>query len=411
VSGNRAGIRRERVLADGRESPPGRDIAHLDPSLEDAVRARPDDPRAWYLLGCALNRANRPGEALRSLDNALTLAPGHVDSALELGAALLALRSVAEAADAFEEVLAVNPLHGPALFSLGTVRYRQGRFPEAAALWRRAADVSPDPADALENLAVACQQLGLPDQERIVWREVLARCPDQPVALHKLSALGESPAPLRASDACVVHLFDAFACEFDSTLKALEYRGPELITGLVRNTFGEPAAVLDVLDAGCGTGLCGERLRPWAKRLVGVDLSGGMLVNARARDLYDELVRTEVSAYLAAHPAAFDVIVFCDSLNYFGDLEQVTTAASRALRPAGRLVFTLEAMDSSQGSPGYRIEPSGRYAHADEYIRFVIDQAGLRVADMGIDTLRSESGQPVTAWLVVAYKSGSCVPP
>jgi predicted TPR repeat methyltransferase len=371
-------------------------------TLEDAVRARPDDARAWYLLGCALNRANRPGEALQSLNNAVTLAPDHVDAVCELGMALLALRSLAEAGDAFEEVLATHPLHGSALFCLGAVRYRQGRFAEAAALWRRAADVSRDPIDALENLAVACQHLQLPDQECIVWREILVRCPDQPVALHKLAALGEGPAPLRASDACVARLFDAFACEFDSTLQALGYRGPELVANLVREVVGEPAAALDVLDAGCGTGLCGAWLRPWARRLVGIDLSSGMLAKARARDQYDELVQTEVSAYLAAHPAVFDVIVSCDTLNYSGALEQVTAAAGRALRPAGSLVFTLETLATPRHSAGYRLETSGRYSHTGDYIRCVIDQAGLRIEDMRTETLRLESGQPVTAWLVVA---------
>ena len=34
---------------------------------------------------------------------------------------------------------------------------------------------------------------------------------------------------------------------------------------------------LDVLDAGCGTGLCGPLVAPYARRLVGVDLSEAML--------------------------------------------------------------------------------------------------------------------------------------
>ena len=33
----------------------------------------------------------------------------------------------------------------------------------------------------------------------------------------------------------------------------------------------ERAKQLDVLDAGCGTGLCGPLLAPYARRLVGVD--------------------------------------------------------------------------------------------------------------------------------------------
>ena len=47
---------------------------------------------------------------------------------------------------------------------------------------------------------------------------------------------------------------------------------------------------LEVLDAGCGTGLAAPLLGPYARRLVGVDLSGAMLEQARALPQYDELV-------------------------------------------------------------------------------------------------------------------------
>ena len=39
--------------------------------------------------------------------------------------------------------------------------------------------------------------------------------------------------------------------------------------------------VLDVLDLGCGTGLCGPLLRPYARALAGVDLSPQMLERMR----------------------------------------------------------------------------------------------------------------------------------
>ena len=92
---------------------------------------------------------------------------------------------------------------------------------------------------------------------------------------------------------------------------------------------------LDVLDAGCGTGLCGPLLAPYARRLVGVDLSERMLDQARARDVYDELVKGELTEYLAASAGTFDAIVSADTLVYFGPLEAVAEAAERALRPGG----------------------------------------------------------------------------
>jgi predicted TPR repeat methyltransferase len=50
-------------------------------------------------------------------------------------------------------------------------------------------------------------------------------------------------------------------------------------------------------------------LKPFAARLVGVDLSAGMLAEAAKRELYDELVEAELGAYLTAHPSSFNIIV------------------------------------------------------------------------------------------------------
>lgn len=90
---------------------------------------------------------------------------------------------------------------------------------------------------------------------------------------------------------------------------------------------------LDMLDAGCGTDLCGPLLRAQARRLVGVDLSSGMVAKARARVGYDELVVAQLTAYLQVHSDAYDVVVSTDTLIYFGDLSPVFAAALGALRP------------------------------------------------------------------------------
>jgi SAM-dependent methyltransferase len=47
---------------------------------------------------------------------------------------------------------------------------------------------------------------------------------------------------------------------------------------------------LDVLDAGCGTGLCGPLVAPFARRLVGSTCPRACCDQARARNVYDELV-------------------------------------------------------------------------------------------------------------------------
>ena len=184
----------------------------------------------------------------------------------------------------------------------------------------------------------------------------------------------------------------------------LNYRAPALVLEAIRHACGEPTGTLSVLDAGCGTGICGPLLRPYAAHLTGVDLSRGMLDRAGGRGEYDDLVQGELTLYLAGHERQFDLIVSVDTLCYFGELEAVVTAAARALRPGGWFVFTLEAGDDD-AVEGYALQPHGRYNHAAGYVqRGVLGGAGFQVMSMGRDFLRSEGRQAVEG-LIVATQS------
>ena len=131
-----------------------------------------------------------------------------------------------------------------------------------------------------------------------------AQLPEAERALRRVSgALDGASAPYVAA------LFDEYAGSFDAALSRLDYRAPALVAAAVRDVIGErvqqqqqqqqPASLRSVLDAGCGTGLVGVELRPLATRLEGVDLSGGMLAQARARaGVYDALHQVELVEFL-----------------------------------------------------------------------------------------------------------------
>jgi predicted TPR repeat methyltransferase len=219
-----------------------------------------------------------------------------------------------------------------------------------------------------------------------------------------LAACSGQAAAERASDGFVRETFDGFAETFDQVLKNLDYRAPALTAQAVSEVAGPPAARLDVLDAGCGTGLCGERLKPYARRLVGVDLSRGMLDKAAERGLYDELVQAELAAFLASAAAAWDLVVSADTLVYFGDLRGVMAAAALALRPGGHLVFTAERAAEDQAPVGWGLNPHGRYSHSELYLRQVIGEAGLQLVQISPCQPRVESQKPVDGLLVVARR-------
>jgi predicted TPR repeat methyltransferase len=218
-----------------------------------------------------------------------------------------------------------------------------------------------------------------------------------------LAACTGRAVPARASDAFVAKTFDSFAASFESKLQRLYYRAPALVLEAVEDTGVRASKSIDVLDAGCGTGLCGPLLAPYARRMTGVDLSEGMLARAREKNVYDLLVRAELTDFLRSHHEAFDLIVSADTLVYFGDLKPVVSAVAGALRPRGHVAFTLEHAVGAPPRVDYRLEYHGRYSHAQPYVEALLAAAGLTTHVRRGD-LRMEGGVPVAGLIIRAAK-------
>ena len=398
----------------------------------------PDYPDAWHFRGVVVAQLDRVAEAETLIRKAVELSPDYPDAHNNLGNVLQQQGRVEEAAGAYERALALNPELADAHNNLGNTLARQKRYEDAAACYQRAVALRPDMADAHVNLAKAYEALErVPealteyrtavtlrpyhfdtyrrlgalfygwnriDEAAAVYRKWLSLEPESPVARHLLSACTGHEVPVRASDDTVRTMFKAFAESFDEVLARLEYRAPALVAQAAAEVMGPPEARLEILDAGCGTGLCGEHYKPFARRLVGVDLSLEMLQKAAVRKLYDDLILGELTAFVGAVAAAWDVVISADTLVYFGDLAPVMAAARRGLRPGGHLVFTVERAGESEAPSGFRINPHGRYSHTEAYVRGVLAAAKLEPLQMTPVHLRIELSKPVEGFLVVAAR-------
>jgi len=260
----------------------------------------------------------------------------------------------------------------------------------------------PAHAHRREAYGRALWAAGQHDRAVAFYRDWLDKEPGNAYAQHHLAAaLGETPE--RASDAYVEKVFDQFAASFDTQLATLKYRAPELVADAMAATLPAPAAQFDIADLGCGTGLCGPLLKPWARSLAGCDLSAGMLERAAPRRVYDELLKAELVQFLVERPAAFDVLVSADTLIYIGELAPMFAAAHAALRPGGTLVFTLEALDDADAAD-FRLTESGRYAHALPGLRKRLAAAGFAQPAVSSITPRMESARAVAGWLVAVRR-------
>jgi len=397
----------------------------------------PEHPDALHFLGILAHAQGRTEEALRLISRSIALVPDHAVFHNNLGNLMLANERFAEADRAYRAALALDKERPDTLHNYAVLLKALGLYGESERCLLRAIQIAPDfteacitlsslyarlgrseealeqsgkvlqrqPLDprAREIQSLAYVRLGCLEEAAAVFRDWLAVEPDNPRALHHLAACTGEGVPARASDAYVQSVFDAFSQRFDSRLAALEYRAPTLVGEAVAAVIGAAAAALTVLDAGCGTGLCAALLRPFAARLEGVDLSAGMLEQARARGLYDALQQAELTAFMQAHPQHYDLVVSADTLVYFGALNEAIRAAAGALRPGGHLCFTVEALAQEETSP-YRLCHHGRYAHAEGYVTTALGAAGLELVTLARESLRYEAGEPVAGWLVLARK-------
>lgn len=362
--------------------------------------AQDADVASWHNnLGNVFLEEGRFEEAVVAYALCSALDADNLEVLNNLGVLLRRLNRKEEAEVSLKKAILRDPTFGDAHANLATLYTTMERMTEAFSHFADALALKPADANTRRLLVIALGKAGRLEEGRKHCLEWLALEPDDPKAQHFLAAYGGTDVPERASDQFVVDEFDGFANSFDAKLASLEYRAPQLVGEVVATLLGQSKKEFRILDAGCGTGLCAPFLHPFAKELVGVDLSPNMLSRAYDRHLYEELVQTELVAYMVACDKVFDVVVSADTLCYFGKLSHAFAAVKKVLRPGGQWVFTVEA---HTGGPGFKLQTHGRYSHSRNYVEAELDQAGFETVNVKPVELRHESGDPVAGWLVSA---------
>jgi predicted TPR repeat methyltransferase len=376
--------------------------------ISETLRVAPDYADAHNNLGNIYREQDRLDEAEACYRRVIELSPQNAGAHNNLGTVLRAKGRLPEAKAAYQKAIQLDPNFPGPFENMGNLLSQQGKVSEAVTHYSQAIILNPDHPGSKKMLGIALSCLGRIEEAVSVFREWVDKEPDHPVARHLLAACSGEDVPPRAADAYVRQVFDNFAERFEERLERLEYRAPELISRVVAGIYNQPAGDLDILDAGCGTGLCGPLLRPYARRLDGVDLSPKMLVRAQEAECYDALEEAELTAFIEDRKDAYDVIVSADTLCYFGDLSEVMAAAAAAVRPGGQFVFTVESCDHDNDSPaaGFCINPLGRYSHREGYVRRMISEAGMKVSSLTHEALRYEMGSPVAGLVVTANVKG-----
>lgn len=369
-----------------------------------ALQSEPDSLDTLNHLAGALEQQGKADDARTTFLRALAIAPDDAESHNNLGNLHWRQGEADDAIAHYRRALEVKPAFVDAHNNLGMVLRSQGQVLEALGCFDRSLTLDPRHSGTQLNLCSTIYQWSLADQKAatVFAARLLAQRDDMPLLRRGLAGLlGLDLDQPHDADYSRV-LFDQFAPVFDQTLLRLQYL--DMIQSITNALEIPSGAAFDVLDAGCGTGLCGSYVRPFARSLVGVDISPGMLERARRTGLYERLVCEDAKAFMSQTAAGFDLIISSDVLTYIGEASCFIQGASRALRADGRIAVSVESLEQEQDGGTYRASPSGRYKHARAYLEAAFGEAGLVVVKAIAGVMRMEGGQPTAAWILVGEK-------
>ncbi|MCW5588262.1 MAG: tetratricopeptide repeat protein [Legionellales bacterium] len=322
----------------------------------------------WYNLAMCYLRLNEKLIALDYLNQAQSIKPNDLDCLYNLGVLHLEFNNYEKAIDYFQLLLTINPEHLASLVNLAVVFIRQ-----------------QNPQSALPYI-----------------KRGLALQPHQPTLLFLQSVFSNHPPPAQAPNDYLIELFDYYAEHYDQHLHLhLNYQLPQQIHDVVVSLPN--VALARVIDLGCGTGLCGEKLRPLVKQLTGVDLSVNMLAQARQKNCYDELIHTDILNYLSTQPAAFTLMLAADVVVYQGDLAEFLKHCYHALAHQGYVIFNYEL---SKHYP-YQLDNTARYSHHPNYIKTLLQQTGFQLRQCTSIIPRLQQAQAVKCHLILAQKKAT----
>ena len=357
-----------------------------------------EQARDFFLQGVGHYQAGRWAEAEAGFSASLALMPGRVSTLTNLGATRLKLGRTQEALDLLDEALAQDPRDTEALGHRAAALAALDRRESAVACLEQLLAIDASSGGAWSLKGSLLKDLGRHAEAATAFENAIARGADPQLNRYFLASLQGGDAPPAPPRHYVEMLFDGYADGFDEHLVGvLNYRAHQV---LADGVLALQRRFVSALDLGCGTGLCGQLVRPLADRLEGVDLSGNMVEVARGRGIYDQVAQDDVVHYLQQSARRYDLVLAADVFIYVGALDPVFDAVARRMDSGGVFCFSVE--EAGEGED-LALRTSLRYVHSERSVRALAQAHGFDVRAMARHPIREDQRTPIPGlytWLV-----------
>ena len=377
-------------------------LSEAEASFRQAISLKLDYAEAHNKLGVILQQLDRISEAEASFKQAIILKPDLAVAHYNLGNSLKEQGKLKEAEASFRQAITLKPNYTEAHINLGNTLQEQGKLKEAESSFRQAVTLKPDLAVAQYNLGKIYKKIGKNSKAVECFEKTLELSSEDLLgATLQLATLGKRKIPDKTPENFMQGFYKKkFKYWSNLEKKTHKYQGHLLIENAFKTTHNNIEKI-DILDVGCGTGSLAKILRPYARTLVGVDLSPDMLLKAEEICLYDSLYKKDLSQYLSEVSNHYDTIIAAAVLIHFYDLESIFFLIKDSLKTNGKFVFSIfEETKKNKNLNSFLM-----YAHSDYYITSLADRLNLKIIYRQQDTHEYHKGISVPAIIYVLEKN------
>ena len=326
--------------------------------------------------------AGNAATAEKFYKKAIALDEENVQAHTNLANLLCAQKRTVEALEEYRAAVLVAPQTPEISYNLALILKSLKEYEQALDLMFHAFYLAPEHNDWALNLAetLVLLEAEAPEKALKITENWHNKMPEHIVVKHLWAVINHQPSEVEAEYNKL--LFNNFAATYEQTLAKINYAAVDKIAELYAPLDGQ------ILDLGCGTGLLAQKLKTAQNSFIGVDIAERMLEIAEQKNVYKQLVNTDIVEYLQTNKVEpLDMIVAADVFCYFGDLAPIL-----ALCAPHELIFSVEI---NEDAATFAVQPNGRYRHNPAYVEELLQKAGYSKIERHRLVLRQENGADV----------------
>lgn len=409
--------------------------------LQQVLSITPNSVDAHFMLGNIAQHKEDLQQAVVHYNKALQANSNFEFAYHELFAVYQALGNISSAKEVLERAIIAIPTSTNLLFTRASLYFSEKNYQQSIFLLQKILQQSPNHIASLRNLAqsyiqLSQDELAIPYLQQLLklkpedvdiyedianiylkldknqdalffLNEVVRLNPNSPLKhlVASLSGQTTDTAPVEY----VQKLFDHYAEKFESHLtKTLHYDVPTQLVAMIQANLNQTQKKWIVLDLGCGTGLFGQAISPFAQQIVGIDLSQKMLEKAKQHNVYHRLEHADLLQGMQKDANnSYDIIASTDVFIYVGKLDEVVLEVKRLLKHQGIFAFSVESTEDlfTTNPPlteqDFILTDSGRYAHSMAYLNRLAQDAGFKILQTKHEAIRLHKDSPIMGYLLV----------